>query len=535
MSIFNNILSKAGLVTVRDKNRAVKRAEARGWKAATVTRLTSDFLGTSNSINQDLKTDKAKVRARTRQIWNDDDYTQAFKHTLKANVIGPKGFVLQSKIKNADGTEDNYANNAIEKAWKKWCRKEYCTMSGTFNFITVQLIAAQQLERDGEFICRIVKDIDERKNPFGVSLELIEPDYLDETYNDELSNGNVVVMGVEINEWKRPVAFYFKKRLAKYELYGSYYGASRYELERVPAEDIIFVYDPEYSNQLRGISSLASALITHHHLNGYIEGHVVAARVGADKMVMIESEGANEDDDYEGDEVDEEGRKLEHMSPGMTHYLRPGEKATMMDPTYPQGEFWSFVKAMLKKFFAGRGVDYSSATGDLDGVSYSAMRQGKENERNSFMMKQQLLEDYFVNPIYEVVLRYMLLYGVVNLPYSKFEKFNEKVWIPKRWPYFDPLKDVQASVLAINNGLTTRGRELSKQGEDYSETINDLASEMNEADKLNINFGAPKDGLELIKAAAEDQPDEENNDENTGSGSGNSKRTGTDGRILRIK
>lgn len=531
MNITKNILRSVGLTTKKDLSVSVRRAEMRGYKAAQINRLNSDFIGTSNSINRELRTDMVKVRNRARELWRNDDYLQAYKHSIKANTIGPKGFILQSKVMNPDGTEDNYANNEIEKAWKKWCRKEYCTMAGMFNFTTVQKLVAEHLERDGEFIARIVKGINQKKNPFGVSLEIIEPDYLDETLNEVLSNGNTIVMGVEVDEWKKPVAFWFKKRNPVNEIMGIVQGVH----ERVPAEDIVFVIDPEHTNQLRGVSPLASTLITHHHLNGYIEAHVVAARGGANKMLFIESPADADEPEFEGDEVDSDGNKIEYMSPGLTEYLRPGEVAKDIDPTFPQGEFWSFLKAMLRKIFLGRGVDYNSTSGDLEGVSYSAMRSGKEYERNNYMMKQQLIEDYFITPIFEAVLKYSLLYGVLNLPYSKYDKFNSPVWVGKRWPYFDPLKDAQAAVLKINNGLSTRTKELSYQGEDYNDTINTLANEMNEAKKLNINFGAPKDGLEIIKDSDEKEPGEENDDEISGSGSSNSKRTGTDGRILRLE
>lgn len=507
----------------------------RGWKAAQINRLTSDFIGTSNSINSELRNDKQKVRDRARFLWRNDDYIQAYRSVLKSNVVGHKGFILQSKIKNSDGTEDKYANDVIEEAWNKWCKKENCTMSGMFDFKTVLSLAIQHLERDGEFVCRIVKNLDPKTNPFGVSLELIEPEYLDDTYSDVLPDGNIVVMGVEINEWKKPVAYWFKKRLSKYELFNSYVYGGKYNLERIPADEIIFLFDPDHTNQLRGISPLASTLLTHHHLNGYIEAHVVAARGGANKMLLVEKEADAEDNGWEGDEVDEEGNKLEYMSPGLTEYLNPGEKAHMLDPVFPQGEFWSFVKAMLRKIFAGRGIDYNSTAGDLEGVNYSSMRSGKENERNTWMLKQQMLIDYLITPVYETVLKYMLLYGVVNLPYSKFDKFNKPIWIPKRWPYFDPLKDVQAAVMAINNALSTRGRELSKQGEDYYDTIHDLSNEMIEAENLKIKFGAPKDGIEFIKDTTEEESDQENNDQVSGSGQGNNKRTGTDGGIFRIK
>lgn len=535
MPIKENILRALGLTTNSNLKRSVRLAENRGYKAAQINRLNSDFIGTSNSINREVRTDMVKVRNRARALWREDDYLQAYKLSLKSNIVGPKGIILQSKIMNPDGTEDTYANNTIEYNWNKWCKPEYCTMSGRHNFRGVQLLAAEHLERDGEFGVRMVWGINQKKNPFGFSLELFEPDYVDETFNTVLANGNTVVMGVEVDQWKKPVAYWIKKRDTRFEILGVPSAANQYELERVDAEDIIFLIDPEHTNQLRAVSPLASTLITHHHLNGYIEAHVVAARGGANKMLFVETAADAEEGDFEGDEVDEDGNKIEYMSPGLTEYLRPGETANAIDPSFPQGEFWSFLKAMLRKIFLSRGVDYNSTSGDLEGVSYSAMRSGKEYERSNYMMKQQFLIEYLITPIYERWLKFALLYGVVNLPYSKFEKFNAPIWIAKRWPYFDPLKDAQAAVLKINNGLSTRTKEASINGDDYTEILNGLANEKAEETKLNIKYGAPKDGIEFINDPAEKQPGEEDDDEVPGTGQSKNKRTGTDGRILRLE
>lgn len=535
MKLRDNILKAFGLTTKSDLERSVRLAENRGYKAAQVNRLTSDFIGTSNSINREVRTDMVKVRNRARALWREDDYLQAYKLSLKANSIGPKGIILQSKVINSDGTEDSYANDQIEYQWNKWCRKENCTMSGRHNFRTVQLLAAEHLERDGEFGLRMIGGINQKKNPFGFSLELFEPDFIDETFNTTLANGNKVIMGIEVDEWKKPVAYWMKSRDPIYEINNIPSSANQYELERVPADDILFLVDPEHTNQLRAVSPLASTLLTHHHLNGYIEAHVVAARGGANKMLFIERDANAEVVDFEGDEIDENGNKVEYMSPGLTEYLNAGEKANAIDPSFPQGEFWSFIKAMLRKIFLSRGVDYNSTSGDLEGVSYSAMRAGKEYERTNYMMKQQFLIDYLITPIFERWLKYALLYGVMNLPYAKYEKFNSPIWIPKRWPYFDPLKDAQAAVLKINNGLSTRTKEASINGDDYNEILQGLANEKAEETKLNINYGAPKDGIEFINDPTSQEPGQEDDDTIIGTGQSKNKRTGTDGRIFRFE
>ena len=52
-------------------------------------------------------------------------------------------------------------------------------MSGTLTFTQVLWLLIEQYKRDGEFICRKVLT-DKTQNKFGFSLELIEPDLLDQ-------------------------------------------------------------------------------------------------------------------------------------------------------------------------------------------------------------------------------------------------------------------------------------------------------------------------------------------------------------------
>lgn len=527
MPVFSNILRRFGFVHRNE----LKRLSYRAYKAGEMNRFTSDWIATSNTINKEIRSDMAAVRDRARASWKNDDWLRGYRKSIKANIIGPEGFQLQNKVLNPDGKEDKIANDLIEAAWKKWQRKEYCTMSGMFNFTQVQWLVVEHLKRDGEFVCRKITGIDEKINPFGFSLELIEPDYLDQTYNDVLPNGNVVVMGVEINEWKRPVRFYFKKRSPEYELFGNLSQSSRHELEPVNAEDIILVYDPEHSNQLRGMSHLASALLTNHHVGGYTEAAIINARGGASDMGFIQTK-VEDEEEYEGDEVDEKGNPISHFEAGVIRKLNPGEEFVSHDPTYPTGEFWPFIKSMLRKIARGLGVSYNDFANDLEGVNFSSMRSGLQNERDNWMVDQTMIRDQFITPVFEPFLKWSMMYGAIRLPYSKFEKFNKPIWIPKRWPWIDPLKDVNAAVIAINNGLSTRSDECAVRGKDYHEVINTLSNELKEAEDKQIKFGAPKDGLETINESTEEESGEEDFDKEPRSGQGNNKRRKQDGGVL---
>jgi capsid protein len=61
-------------------------------------------------------------------------------------------------------------------------------------------------------------------------------------------------------------------------------------------------------------------------------------------------------------------------------------------------------------------------------------------------------------------------------------------WNVRGWEWVDPLKDINASVVAIENGLSTRTLELAKQGLDFEEVLDQLAFEKDLAAEKGVVF-----------------------------------------------
>ena len=74
-------------------------------------------------------------------------------------------------------------------------------------------------------------------------------------------------------------------------------------------------------------------------------------------------------------------------------------------------------------------------------------------------------------------------------------------WRPRGWSWVDPWKETQASIEAINAGLSTLTQELSKQGLDIQEVLIERASELELANSL---------GLNLLTSPVQETPDTAN-------------------------
>lgn len=512
----------------------VKRFLDRGYAAAKLNRFTSDWRAEHASINKDIRTDKTNVDARANDLQKNNPYIHGFYLDHRANIIGPKGPTLQVRAKDPGGQEDKFACDLIESEFKKWCQREFCTMAGRLNFVRVQWLLANQFHRNGEILVRKVLNA---PNKYGFSLQLLEPDAVDTTYNAELLSGNVVIMGVEIDEWKRPVAYYLKSRKVKYELAGvwgyGYNNSSRgnsYGLERVPADEIIFDFDPMHTNQQRGMSSLAASMLTIHNLQGYDEAAIMAARAGAAKMLFLRDSDGSAPEEYDGDDVDDDGNELTDITPGTIEDIG-SKQIEKWDPTYPHGEYPSFRKEHLREIAADQGRNYNSFAGDLEGVSFSSLRGGELAQRQIWMVTQELFIEVFNRQVYLAWLKEALPNGAINLPYSKYEKFAEHEWQPVRWPWVDPKKDVEAAAMEIKWGLSTRTDKLAMQGKDFNNVVQTLGKEKKAAEDAKINIEGDNNGK--VQAGGDPQKTDgsNTNPSNNSSGKKNGGRGEEDGGV----
>jgi len=121
----------------------------------------------------------------------------------------------------------------------------------------------------------------------------------------------------------RPVAYYI------YPGHPSDIGGSLLR-ERIPAEDIIHLYDVERVSQTRGVTWFHAVMMQLRMLEGYIEAELVAARTGAAKMGWLEHVDA---ETYEDPNPD---RKYTFdASPGTIETLPPGMKFVSWNPITP--------------------------------------------------------------------------------------------------------------------------------------------------------------------------------------------------------
>lgn len=475
MQLFDKILSRLGYA---------RQAPRRSYDIARVDRLSSSFLAPVSTGDAELRYALATARARSRELERNNDYARKYLSMCEVNVVGRAGFTLQNKAKDPGGRLDKLANDIIEWEWYRWGRKGSCTVDGRLSWLGVQKLFIRTVARDGEFLARKIRGFN---NPWRFALQILEADVLDEGYNVEAGNGrNKIRMGIEYDEWDRPVAYHLRKKHPG-DGYTTIASGSNKEHIRVPAAEIIHCYVPERSTQGRGVPWMHTAARRINQIGEYEYAEVIAARLGASKMGFYQKTDPTGMGQYVADETDSVGNPISHAEAGVFEKLPPGWEFKSFEPDHPTTQFGAFVKSSLRGVSAGLGVSYNSLANDLEGVNYSSMRVGAIDERDNWKTIQAWMTEYFLDQVFSTWLEMLLLTSRTSLPYSKYEKFNAPEWRGRIFDWVDPEKDIEAELKCVRAGWKSeRQVVLERFNMDLEDLYEDIAAERKLKEKYKI-------------------------------------------------
>jgi len=459
-------------------HKALQTPAQRMYAGAQFGRTTADWVASGTSADSELVSSLRPLRNRSRQLCRDNEYAREAKRQVVLNVVGT-GIGLQAQVKKRRGDVfDDKANDTIEAQWAHWCKASRCHTAGKFSFARLLQVILAGVFESGEIIVRLVRQqfADSRVR---LCLEIIESDQIVDSWSGRVSeNGNEIRMGVEVDEWQRPLAYWLYPRHPGDGLTAATLASSN--LVRVPAEEIIHValFDRPY--QTRGVPWMHAALMKLRHMGGYEEAEIVAARAAASVMGFRQAPEVDipgEEDD--GSEV-VDGERVMDMTPGVIMSLGPGETFQGFNPSRPNSALEPFMRFMLRSVAAGIGVSYESISRDYSQSNYSSSRLSLMQERDLWRMLQQWLIESVCQPVYEAWLEMAVLGGTLNLPaYETAPEIYQAIrWAARGWQWTDPAKESAAAKADVRSGFANLADVLAEKGVDLEDHLRRRADEV---------------------------------------------------------
>ena len=202
-------LNRMGLATVGQVHAASNLHALRTFWASQITTFNKDLNATEIQIDQDLRTGGKPLRGRARLLSLNNSIIRRYIQLYLANVIGANGYTFQSnvteliedpKTNSVKRQPDKIANMKIAGHWAEFQKGNNCSIDGKMSYTSMNKLWGTYRVRDGEvFIMRV----NDANAPYGIRLQTIPPELIDELYSQDLGNGNQVVMGVELDQFRQ--------------------------------------------------------------------------------------------------------------------------------------------------------------------------------------------------------------------------------------------------------------------------------------------------------------------------------------------
>lgn len=460
--------------------------QLRRFQAARVDRLTSDWFATESSINEELRSDLNLLRSRGRELVNNNDYAQKFRSMATTNIVGPAGFTLQARVEDKPGKPDDLANAAIEAGFAEW--SQACDIHGRQSLRDLCETLIGGMPSDGEFLVRMVRGADAR-NRFNFALQVIDVDRIDTAYNvGAATNRNAVIMGVEVDAYRRPLAIHCFAAHPNDGVQGNR------QRVRIGVDETLHRFKITRAEQLRGIPWMAPGMLSLHHLGGFMLSALLAAEHGANHYGFFTR--ADSGGPPIGNPEVPGGEIVTASQPGIYDTLPEGVTFQAHESKYPNEVFGPFAKTALQRIASGWGVAYHSLANDLEGVSFSSIRSGTLEERDRWAADQQWFIDAFLTPVYRAWLQMALMSGALTmpngsaLPAGKLVKFSAHQWQGRRWEWVDPKNDMEAKILSVRAGLIAPQDLSAQMGYDFEDTLAKIGAAQKLADKYGVTLTA---------------------------------------------
>lgn len=441
-----------GLANSYMKNHTLLRA----YTAAKKTGSDRLFRPQQSSGAQEVAAAWQTVADKARDLDRNNPYVAGMKKRFVAAVIG-EGAWPRPKIFKGNNKYDFDAekNSDILRRWELWA-DEACANGD--NIYQLQRICARHFFVDGTFLIhRVVRN-------GKLMLEGLEADHLDHLADRDDAEKRIV-NGIELDEFNKPVAYHLKKR---------HPGEQTSKTERIPASEIIHIFDRQRISDVNGICGFASVVSNLYSIGEYRTATMDIARVATGFGVFVESPFPQDFlQPTATPTTDSTGTEYNYVTPGGIHYLRPGEKIGQVKPENPSGNYNGFIRGELQAASVGAGMSYESISNDGSQSNFSSTRQMLLFERALARYVQALFEEQFHSKVYKWFMEFERDFRGLSLPGYDLQpkRYLAVSWSRPKTEWVDPLKDVKSAAQEVELGINTLTELAEIAGRDFEELV----------------------------------------------------------------
>ncbi|MDR0672508.1 MAG: phage portal protein [Zoogloeaceae bacterium] len=422
------------------------------------------------------------LRNRARDAVRNNPHAQSAISSLVSNTIGT-GITPRPRHPDAD------IRARLIELWDEWTAE--ADADGRTDFYGLQALVARAMFESGECFVRLCHRpmADDLSVP--LQLQALEADFVPVSKNEIGKDGNIVRAGIEFDRRGQRVAYWIYRQHPGDNIPGASVDALR-----VPADEILHIFEPQRPGQIRGVPLLATVLAKMKTLDDFDDAVLFRQEV-ANLFAGFIRKPVPEDaqiDPTTGLQAtfDRDGSTpMTGIEPGSMQELLPGEEVEFSDPPDAGNAYPDFMRQQSMAIAAGMGLPFELLTGDLRGVNDRVIRVVLNEFHRKIEQRQWgVFIHQLCRPARAAWLDAAVLAGAIALPDYQNQRraYLKTRWSPQGWAYIHPVQDVQATLLRIRSGLTSRSEAVLREGYDAEQIDAENAADNERANRFGLVY-----------------------------------------------
>lgn len=406
-----------------------------GYRAATQTRISGRGRPLARSADGQLERgwDRRKMVDRSRQLERDSALAAGCFDRYTENTVGPNGIRPRSTAPNKD-----FGKRALDKFLLWAGDRQLVDVRAMANLWELQPLLFRSKARDG--------DVGAIKLSTG-HLQGVESHQIASPSGSTISSR--MVDGIELDSRGAPLRYY----VVGAEQDRGIGGGRRRPSASVPAGDMIFDARRLRLNQTRGTPILSGSAHVFDQVDGYLEAVITAARMAACFGLVLHSKqkrrGLPTETDIDGNAV----QKM-RVEPAKILQVGEGDKVTQINPSQPGSQFDQITATFGRLVGIPFGMPLEVAFLDFSRTNYSSARAALLQAYRAWKAAHAQFCAGTLKPIWDWKITSWIEAGELEAPAGlTLEQLLQHEWDQPSWAWIDPLKEIEATLLAVDGGL----------------------------------------------------------------------------------
>lgn len=432
-------------------------------------------VGYETTSDEDLE-DLETARNTSRLKCKNNGFAKGLIRCAVDHVIGTglkaKATINRRRMQNLDEDQIKAIEDDINDYWNDWVDSQFSDVTGHNNFNLQQRLAYLRYKIDGDSFA---------------SLPIINNELTLKLIGAELIEGEVdgYSFGIKTDRHKKPISYRVLGHDDKYNI-----------VTNDPIKkNMLHIFNRERVEMLRGFPFITEIAVDLDYIDSYMKSELKAAQIAALFLGSIETAATENvfkkpNSDLSGmgssnPAIDDTKKTFQQ---NQITQLAKGEKLNIHSQGRDNPNFDKIVTTSLQKVSTLTRIPTEILL-TIFTSSYSASRASMLMMDKFAKPERDLFNSQFNNPTRDQVIEWGVLKGKLVIPgyFDNKAQFNKCEWTGDPMGSVDPVKDVNAKVIAIDNNLTTRAKATKDLGQgDFENNVKQLEKENTILDDANL-------------------------------------------------